>query len=706
MPQPQATGVIRFGVFEVEPKSGTIRKHGIRIRLQHQPFQVLLALLERPGEVVTREELHQKVWAGSAFGDFDHSLNISVNKIREALSDSAETSRFVETLARQGYRFVAPLELGKSNARRSPAWRWIAAGAAGALAVGLLAGGGWYVRTTARKSNSPLLAVPLTSDPGSQKSPSFSPDGKQVVYSWDGEKKDNFDIYVKAIGSPTSLRLTTNPAPDLGPVFSPDGRSIGFMRHAGGKASFIVIPALGGLERVVADNLADVYGTYLDMRVAGTYDRAFDWLPDGKRIVTDGLNLLSVESGETRKLTTLAGSSTPDVSPAVSPDGRTVAFCRRPSTIGAPELWLLDLTEDLKPKAEPRRLTHLNLQLSGPAWTPDGKGILYSAGAPFGTQSIWRVSISGSSPPERLQFGVENASVPAVARSGNRLAFQRGRRDSNIYRLSLSDSGVPLTRPAPFLSSTRNENNPQYSPDGARIAFQSDRGGDNGVWVSDADGFNTVELVSRPGTVAGTPRWSPDGTKIAFDWNADGSWDVYVIRSSGGKPVRLTSEPTDDLLPSWSRDGRWIYFASNRSGRFEVWKAPADGGAAVQVTRNGGWVAFESADGASLYYTKEDGPTPLWRTPPGGGEERQLSQRIGSRSFFVAVKGVYFTTPRSPAGEFSIQCLNTATGKVNAVATMAGRPGGGLSVSPDGRFMLYAQSDSAGQDLMLVENFR
>jgi Tol biopolymer transport system component len=117
-------------------------------------------------------------------------------------------------------------------------------------------------------------------------------------------------------------------------------------------------------------------------------------------------------------------------------------------------------------------------------------------------------------------------------------------------------------------------------------------------------------------------------------------------------------------------------------------------------------VGFESADGASLYYTKEDGPTPLWRTPLGGGEERQLLPRIGSRSFFVAAEGVYFTTPSSPPVEYSIQYLNTATGKVNAVATSSGRPSGGLSVSPDGRFILYAQIDSAGQDLMLVENFR
>jgi eukaryotic-like serine/threonine-protein kinase len=580
--------------------------------------------------------------------------------------------------------------------------RRVAIWAGAALAVGLLAGGGWYLRTAVWKSNAPLVAVPLTSDPGTQMSPSFSPDGKQVVFSWNGEKQDNFDIYLKLIGSPTSVRLTTNPATDFDPVFSPDGRSIGFVRWVSGRSSFITISALGGAERIVADNLPDV-----SSKTDGPWPRgrAFDWLPDGKWIVTDGLNALSIESGETRKLTTPDGPSTLDYSPAVSPDGRTVAFCRLSGALIA-DIWLLDLTEDLKPKAEPRRLTHLNLNLGGLAWTPDGKGIVFSAGQAIQNQSIWRVSISGSGPPERLQFGVENASVPAVARNGTRLAFQRPRSDVNIYRLSLSASGVPLARPAQFLSSTRAEYTPQYSPDGTRIAFQSDRGGGYGVWVSEADGSNVAELASKPGTHAGTPRWSPDGTKITFDWNADGNWNIYVIRSSGGKPLRLTSDPATDSIPSWSHDGKWIYFASNRSGRNEVWKAPADGGDAAQVTRNGGYVAFESADGASLFYKKDDGPTPLWTMPLGSGEERQVLSTVFLRNFFAAGKGVYFMTPRSPTGEFSIQFLNTATGKVNTIITISGNPANGLSVSPDGRSILYAQADSLGQDLMLVENFR
>jgi len=117
-----ANGIFRFGAYEADPGSGELRKSGVRLRVQEQPFQVLLVLLERPSEVVTREELRQKLWPADTFVDFDHSLNTVINKLREALSDSAANPRFIETLARRGYRFVAPVEfVAKLSALAPPA---------------------------------------------------------------------------------------------------------------------------------------------------------------------------------------------------------------------------------------------------------------------------------------------------------------------------------------------------------------------------------------------------------------------------------------------------------------------------------------------------------------------------------------------------------------------------------------------------------
>jgi cholera toxin transcriptional activator len=116
----RTNGIFRFGAYEVDPGSGELRKSGLRLRVQEQPFQVLLVLLERPSEVVTREELRQKLWPADTFVDFDHSLNTVVNKLREALSDSASNPRFIETLARRGYRFLAPVEFVEKQIAPGP----------------------------------------------------------------------------------------------------------------------------------------------------------------------------------------------------------------------------------------------------------------------------------------------------------------------------------------------------------------------------------------------------------------------------------------------------------------------------------------------------------------------------------------------------------------------------------------------------------
>ena len=147
-----------------------------------------------------------------------------------------------------------------------------------------------------------------------------------------------------------------------------------------------------------------------------------------------------------------------------------------------------------------------------------------------------------------------------------------------------------------LIASTRVEACPQFSPDGTRIVFASDRTGSDEIWVSDAAGSNLVQLTSFGGPMAGIPRWSSDGRRIAFD----GDWGIHVIDVDGGRSRRVASDTPDAVVPSWSRDGRWIYFASTRTGRLEVWKVPAAGGQAVQITKRGGFAAFESQDGKTL----------------------------------------------------------------------------------------------------------
>jgi len=178
-----------------------------------------------------------------------------------------------------------------------------------------------------------------------------------------------------------------------------------------------------------------------------------------------------------------------------------------------------------------------------------------------------------------------------------------------------------------------------------------------------------VQLTSLLAAITGCPRWSPDGARIVFDSNALGTFDVYVIDATGGRPRRLTDHPADDAVASWSRDGRSIYFVSNRTKTWEIWKMPADGGEAIQVTRNGGYVAFESADGAFLYYAKRGEEGKLWRIPVRGGEETQVLDAVEGMGFAVLAKGIYFIRPPEASSSPTLRFLSFETGNVRIICT-------------------------------------
>jgi Tol biopolymer transport system component len=255
------------------------------------------------------------------------------------------------------------------------------------------------------------------------------------------------------------------------------------------------------------------------------------------------------------------------------------------------------------------------------------------------------------------------------------------------------------------MTSTRSDDSPQFSPDGKRVVFTSDRSGHPEIWVSGEDGSNAVQLTSFGGPYVTTPRWSPDGTRIAFDSNAGGEFDIWMVGVSGGKPQRMTTHPANDGNPSWSRDGKWIYFDSARTGEQQVFKMPASGGEAIQVTKDGGFAPLESPDGKFLYYTKALASTSLWQIPVQGGQTSKILDGLSNYiNTAIVDRGVYFI-PSGSAAVGSIQFLSFATNKIATVASSDKPIGSGLAVSPDGRSILFAQLDQAGSELMLVENF-
>jgi len=698
--------IVRFSTFEVNLGSGELRKRGQKIKLQEQPFQVLAALLEKPGEVVTREELRSKLWPSDTFVDFDHSLNAAIKRLRDALGESAETPVFIETLARRGYRFISNIEMPAAGVSARPRpWQWLFTGRTvvlGGLIAGTLALFFLYHSHSSKSQAGTAVVTPIVADVGEKHTPSLSPDRQHLAFSWNGGSGPHFSLYVKLVGTEESLRLTKQASIDFNPVWSPDGRHIAFCRIVKGGTGIYIIPALGGVERRVRETHWQEDEFYQVFWYFGRLSSS----PDGKSLAysdrTDpnepaSIFLLSLDSLEVRRLTSPQGS-VGDYNPVFSPDGRTLAFNR--GSQGMTSIY----TAPVSGGEEQRLITGVQYGW-GLAWTPDGRDIVFAkAGWLADAGWLWKIPRGGGE-PERLQFGQEGVE-PSI--QGNRLAYARQTANINIWRRELTSlaSAGPSDR---FIYSTRMESGPQFSPDGDKIAFESTRSGAYEIWMCRSDGTGVVQLT-RLNSSTGSPRWSPDGQQIVFDSRVSGNADIFVVDSRGGSPRRLTSEPSSEVVPSWSRDGRWIYFASDRSGGHEVWKMPSKGGSPVQVTHHGGFAAFESTDGRFLYYAKGLIVPGLWRIPTNGGEEVEIipSLEAGHWGYWAVVEnGIYYldTTTTKPGIAF----FNTTSHYTTRVFDLENRPAiqaPGLTVSSNKGAILYTQLDALSRDIMLVENFR
>jgi len=327
---------------------------------------------------------------------------------------------------------------------------------------------------------------------------------------------------------------------------------------------------------------------------------------------------------------------------------------------------------------------------------------------------LWRVSASGDTPLPVAEAG-ENAFEPAISRKENRLAYVHHTYDENVWRLDLA-GGKASGPPTKLIASTWQDNAPQYSPDGKKIAFGSDRSGGYEIWDCNADGSGAVQLTTLGGH-SGTPRWSPDSSRIAFDATVNGSTDIFVIDAGGGAPRRITTSPANGharSVPSWSGDGKWIYFTSNQTGTYEIWRASAGGGQESQLTHQGGFDPRESPDGKQLYYLKRRNQSEVWRVSPDGGSESPVLTDPAALTDFGWWQpfndGIYFVSraPKSDTFEQRIQFSNFVTKNIDLIAPTSKpvSPYGGFSVSPDRRQIVFAQVDQDESDIMLVENFR
>ncbi|HST08871.1 MAG TPA: winged helix-turn-helix domain-containing protein [Terriglobales bacterium] len=713
MPQPDvAPPVVRFADFEVDVRVGELRKHGRRLRLQEQPLRVLAMLLDRPGELVSREELRLSLWPADTFVDFDHGLNSAVARLREKLNDSAEAPRYVETVPRKGYRFIGQVqELEPEPAPASPSppttvqtpRHFLHAGfhrpwgvLASVCFVFLLL----VLRTHGfpSKKAHPLLpapeVIPLAGLAGYEVGPAFSPDGNQVAFT-EINGRQNSGIYTSLVGGEGSLRLTSNRG-DCCVAWSPNSREVAFLRRHDDQQDIYVVPAIGGAER-------RLYST------ARTAYPSLAWSPDGRSLafsygpsgnLSTNITLLSLSDSSTRSLTTPPDAYL-DRNPAFSADGTQLAFIRGTIAGVANDVYVMPVSG-----GAPRRLTFDNRPLAGLTWaTACGNELIY-ASTRGSSAALWRISASGGTPSLVSDAGLM-AYSPSVSRSGNELAYQQAIGKDNIWRLNVRQGRRVPGNAAIAIAAKGRKLRPSFSPDGKRIAFESDRLGSMEIWICDSTGINCAQITSLHGT-AGTARWSPDGKTIAFEFHPGEHSDVYTVDVVGGAPRRIpTLAGADNLAPSWSCDGKWLYFSSKRGGDpFELWKVPSNGGTPVQITHAGGIAGAESQDGKYLYYSKYE-TTGIWRMPLAGGPETRVSPEPDGTEWFnwgLAHNGIYFLNPDSEP-KTTVDFFDFTTGKTRHLFALEKPWGWGLAVSPDSQSVLFVQSEFEEAKIVVVKNF-
>lgn len=702
-------------------------------------------LLEKTGELVTREELRATLWPAGTSVESDQGLNAAVNRLREALGDSAEAPRFIETLPKRGYRFVAAVEEPSAPPPSSPS-DWPSSPMAGeplgitaAAASGLGAAssgsipapsapvanptpGGAADTVPIRRSrrqfrvaaaiglsaaviaviiwtmtghslSPPPVArpvVPFTSLPGKAVAPTFSPDGNHIAFAWNGapDAGDQFDLYVKSLGSERLLRLTHHPSRWLSPAWSPDGSMIAFVRQVEQQAGISIIPALGGAERSIVSD---------ELMVGGIIQ--LSWSPDGRELAYSAYGaaglphifVVSVQTLHARPLSPAPECLTA-VEPAFSPDGKQLALACTSSS----GVYTIDVVG--LPNGPVRTLASMLGEPEGLTWAADGKRLIFSNDPGDGGE-LWQLTLEGRM--EQLPFG-EDGSAPTVAARGQRMAYMRGRKTVDIWRADLM-AAHPEASAVKLIYSTRTQAIPRYSPDGARIAFQSNRSGTVEIWMTDAQGADPDRLTSFNGPFTSAPSWCADGRRLAFDSRVAGVPAVYVEDINERLPRKLVASRDKLSRPAWSQDCNWL-FASDEHG--VLYRVPSSGGQAERFTDQLSSYDVVVADRLIFNVLQPTGVV-LWSKPTAGGPQAPLTDmpQIGYDDAWAATPaGIYYTD--SSVTPLSVNFYDFASRTSRKLMTLRQAPipggGAGIAVSPDGRWLLYSQSGDEQSEIMLA----
>lgn len=581
-----AAAVFEFGEFKLDSARFELTRGGRTLKLERKPMELLVLLVARNGDLVSRAEIAQRLWGSEVFVDTEHGINTAVRKIRQALRDDSEEPRYVQTVTAKGYRFIGtlvPMEAapevpsrngtrppqgssdipseppifvvpaGPAASRRSRLWMGLVASAALALLVLAVVAGFLLLRvmrdrasaashSAVASTNFATMQVrPLTDLPGWARVPALSPDGEKLAFLWNNETP-KMDLYVQLVGGDRPLQLTHTHSGFLCCTsWSPDGREIAFGHCDDDGGGVYVVPALGGPER----KLTDVVCPFGDAGSA-------KWTSDGQWLVLadqctpggpPGIVRFSLATGEKQCLHAPPATDVGDFGPALSPDQKMVAFLKTPNA-DMSELYTVPLSG-----GPVRQMTSDGNSIGWPMWSADGRRIVFDSWR-NGLNRVWQVPARGGS----IQPELEYPEVGSLSRDGRRLAYGGlSGCSSTIWRAELSRPGGSVLSQGRVLAPALGISGTQLSSDGRQIVFQSGRSGPGQISKSDADGSNPLQLTFFDKGFSGTPRWSPDDRWIALDYHDPRHAQIYLVDSGGRNLHRITSGNYENVVPGWSR---------------------------------------------------------------------------------------------------------------------------------------------------------
>jgi Tol biopolymer transport system component/DNA-binding winged helix-turn-helix (wHTH) protein len=558
-----ATRVVRFGVFEVDLRAGELRRNDRKVKIQNQPFQILGLLLERPGEVITREEMRARLWPAETFVDFDHGLNSAVRRLRDTLGDSAETPKYVETLGRRGYRFIFPVEQnGRGSGDMADASPRVAtmvvpipaapqrgdadtaakkkkrriAVALAAVVVSCAAGLAYF---RVRSSEVPTVAnyVQLTHD-GRQKW-LVGTDGARLYLGLGFYGSEKIGEISVVGGEPRMIPMppSTNMIPldlsrDGAQILTVDGQGAPF--HGGFWSMHL--PA-GGPHR-----MGDAEGS------------TGSWSPDGKALAySDGSDifLAKADGSEPRKLPMMKPLTRINFI-AWSTDGEHLRFHASAHPTQPLILWEVS-TRGGEPRSLIPSWSNVSDSECCGKWTADGRHFVFQSRG-----QIWALPRKGgflhSSPqPIQLTSSPMSLTTPLPSKDGKKL-FVIG----ETHRGELTRYDPKLGQFSPFLGGIPAEFI-DFSKDGQWVAYVSYPSGF--LWRSRVDGSERLQLTSSANYVL-MPRWSPDGKHVIFyEMEMGKTARIYEVSSEGGslRPL-MPDDSSQQADASWSPDGSKIIF--------------------------------------------------------------------------------------------------------------------------------------------------